>query len=272
MLNTRDLERRWLKYKIKSFLPYLIITISGAVIVIFVSLYLTSVDTMNNTPEIKQTLVQSKEVVEEKKVSNQTVEKQEAPAIKNIVEPQIIKPIIEKEEHLVLKPSLDFMKKMEEPSNNYYAKVATIQKKDIRVSTTKPKKQQIIEQQTVIVEEVMLEKPSPKETPVVITRKNSLKDIKDAERRFKQNNSPALSLFLAKQYYSLDDYAKAYNYALITNQLDKENEESWIIVSKSLVKLGKIELAKKALNEYIKFSHSSNAELLLDDITTGKFQ
>lgn len=58
----------------------------------------------------------------------------------------------------------------------------------------------------------------------------------------------------------------------MTNQLDKNNEDSWLIFSRSLVKLGKPKQATKALSEYIKYSHSNNAEILLNDIATGKFK
>ena len=99
-----------------------------------------------------------------------------------------------------------------------------------------------------------------------------MQDILDAERRFKQHNSPALSLFLARQYYARKQYKKSYNYALITNQLDKEVEDSWLIFARSLVKLGKKEKAIKTLKEYIRYSNSTNAKLLLSEITNGKFE
>jgi two-component SAPR family response regulator len=91
-------------------------------------------------------------------------------------------------------------------------------------------------------------------------------------KRFKKNNSPALSLFIAKKYYEAEDYHNAYNYALITNNINREIESSWIIFSKSLVKLGKKELAIKTLQEYTGQSKSRSAKILLDEIQTGKFK
>lgn len=58
-------------------------------------------------------------------------------------------------------------------------------------------------------------------------------------KRFNTNHNPALSLFVAKQYYQIGDYEQAYNYALITNDINNNIEESWIIFAKSLVQLGK---------------------------------
>jgi len=67
-------------------------------------------------------------------------------------------------------------------------------------------------------------------------------------------------------------YEKASNYALITNQLNKEIEDSWLIFAKSLVKRGKKEKAIQLLREYINKSHSTNAAILLNNIQSGEFQ
>ena len=105
-----------------------------------------------------------------------------------------------------------------------------------------------------------------------ITKRTSQKDIKDVIRRFKKSNNPALSLFIAKKYYELGKYDKSYNYALITNQIDKNIEASWLIFSKSLVKLGKRKMAINTLRQYIKQSDSPKAKRLLNEILSGKFR
>ncbi|QOP40915.1 CDC27 family protein [Sulfurimonas marina] len=282
MLNTRDLERRWLKYKIKSFLPHTVITVSIVIITISVSVYissdhqekLASKEQKNITNTTGKTIVDP--INEIKPKVQQTI-----PAITSVIDTKVepIVQIVPKEnKKVVLQPSLDFIKNMQESTGGYYKSTPQEQTFNTSYVTESPKKKVIkkkTETTTVNVEKIDIEESnsvSKEENKIVIARKTSLQDIKDAETRFKKNNSPALSLFLAKQYYSLGDYSKSYNYALVTNQLDKENEDSWLIFSKSLVKLGKVQLAKKALKEYIKFSHSSNAELLLDDITTGEFR
>ncbi|MFT7859399.1 MAG: hypothetical protein ABXS93_00540 [Sulfurimonas sp.] len=281
MLNTRDLEKRWFKYKIKTMLPYLVIVLSAVIIIISASFYYFS-DTESKIvaqTDIATVSVKSNNATA---VTNSVPAKKTAPkdipAIANIIdtniqiEPQPTANVKEQETKIVLKPSLDFMKKIQNSSDGYYQS-STPKEQTFNTAYVEPQKDpdpvEIIEE----VQEVKKTPPPPtKKKKLVIARNTSMEDIRDAEKRFKKNNSPALSLFLAKQYYSLGNYTKSYNYALITNQLDKENETSWLLFSKSLVKLGKTELAKKALSEYIKFSHSSNAEFLLNDITTGKFQ
>ena len=97
-------------------------------------------------------------------------------------------------------------------------------------------------------------------------------DIQHVIARFKKSNSPALSLFIAKSYYEQGDYNQAYNYALVTNQIDNNIEASWIVFAKSLVKMGQKEKAISTLKEYIKHSKSNNAKTLLDEIVLGNMR
>ncbi|HIP55234.1 MAG TPA: hypothetical protein EYH11_07155 [Sulfurimonas autotrophica] len=107
---------------------------------------------------------------------------------------------------------------------------------------------------------------------ITIERGETKNDVFEVVKRFRKSGDPALSLFVAKKYYELGDYKQAYNYALITNQINPDIEESWIIFAKTLVKLHKKNKAIYTLEEYIKVSHSSNAEILLHEIKSGKFQ
>jgi tetratricopeptide (TPR) repeat protein len=277
MLNTRDLERRWLKYKIKSYVPHVIITLSVIVILISLSVYYTSIDSNESIIEEEQKATTPLNKVNEVKtvtVQLKKTLKQNIPTISSVIDTsEVANPEqkrFESRKKVVLKPSMEFMKNIQGSSDGYYQNTPEEETFNTPYVTTQP---------TEVHNEVVIEESTPsvneeeQETKkIVIARETSVQDIKDAEKRFNKNNNPALSLFLAKQYYARGDYSKSYNYALVTNQLDKDNEDSWLIFSRSLVKLGKINLAKKALKEYIKFSHSTNAQLLLDDITTGKFR
>jgi hypothetical protein len=277
MLNTRDLERRWLKYKIKSYIPYAIITLSVIVILISLSVYYTSINSSEpGIAEEQKTTMLANKVKEVKTVTAQPkkILKKDVPTISSVIDTSEVAIPIQKQSEsrkkVVLKPSMDFMKNIQDSSEGYYQNTPDEKTFNTPYVTTKPaevRDEVVVEETTPVVHEEQQEAKK-----IVIARETSVQDIKDAEKRFNKNNNPALSLFLAKQYYARGDYSKSYNYALITNQLDKDNEDSWLIFSRSLVKLGKIDLAKKALKEYIKFSHSSNAQLLLDDITTGQFR
>jgi len=106
---------------------------------------------------------------------------------------------------------------------------------------------------------------------IQISKQNTDEDISHVIKRFNKNNNPALSLFIAKKYYDQGKYDKSYNYALITNNISKNMEASWIIFAKSLVKLHKKNKAIDTLKKYISHSDSHKAKILLDEITSGKF-
>ena len=271
MLNIRELEKRWRVYKLKSYVPHAIISISLLIIVSLSTLFIREGDTFNPKPKEKINFI-PKEIKSSQKIINKPI----TPIKKDVIilqkEP-ISKPIITDTVTLKLKPSLGFMKKIQNSTLPYYQaepsynnmiidmnKRVVIQKKET------PKKPSL-EPVTIISK-----KELTKKNKITIERRNTRDDIHNIIKRFKKNNNPALSLFIAKKYYELGEYHKSYNYALITNQINRDIEASWIVFSKSLMKLGEKEMAVKTLREYIKSSHSSNAKLLLEDINSGKFR
>ena len=288
MLNINELEIKHKKYKLKSYTPYLTIFISLTVIsisAIFLLNYnsVSTVDTNSNTIINKKSLI-SKETKPRKNTNDDKAEKQETieqtAKIKKetiIVEKQIDKPqeevIVIKEEKLKLSPSLNFMQKIQSDALPYYEDNTKIQKKPVVKKTIPAKVEQTII--TKIKEEKKVQEPKlivEKKNTINIKRKNDNDDIRHVIKRFKVNNNPALSLFVAKKYYQLGEYDKAYNYALITNEINNDIEASWIVFAKSLVKLQKRDMAIKTLKKYISHSHSSQAKLLLDEILSGKFK
>ena len=106
---------------------------------------------------------------------------------------------------------------------------------------------------------------------MVIQRDDDMKDIQDVIARFKKNKNPALSLFVAKRYYKIGNYQQAYNYALITNELDNNIEDSWLIFAQSLYKLDQKDMAIKTLKTYIQESSSVKAKITLDQMEKGTF-
>jgi len=105
-----------------------------------------------------------------------------------------------------------------------------------------------------------------------INRNESALDITELEQRFKETSNSNLGLFIARYYYDHGNYSESYNYALKTNAVNSHIEESWIIFSKSLIKLGKIDQAKKTLQLYITQSGSETAKSLLENIEKGNFK
>jgi len=283
MLNIKDLEERHTKYKIKSYIPHMIFLIIISITFIFMTTLINSTSTIN--PKISKIVVKKniKEPVKKKidKLENivtvqETLEENAVKKDNSIQRSEKI----QNTKKVILSPSLDFMRRVNTPVEIYSTSSDknTNSKKKV-LKKEKPKKVKYIKEE-VVMEEVISIPAVKKNENLKIEKKSLLKisinqdqeDIKHVIKRFKVNNNPALSLFVAKKYYQLGDYHKSYNYALITNQLNNNIEASWIIFAKSLMKLEKKDMAIKTLKRYIDSSHSPRAKILLDEIQSGKFK
>ncbi len=96
---------------------------------------------------------------------------------------------------------------------------------------------------------------------------NSIHYLKD---KFEKTNNIIFALMLAEEYYLAQDYTQSNKWALIANQLDADNEKSWLWFAKSKVKLGQKEDAIVALKAYIKNNKSKTAQTLLNQIYLGE--
>ena len=94
--------------------------------------------------------------------------------------------------------------------------------------------------------------------------------IAEIEERFKSYQDPKDSLELAKLYYKKGNYAKAESWAVSTNNIDGDLEESWLIFAKSRVKQGFRKDAIKVLQSYYDETNSVKAKALLVKIRFGK--
>jgi len=283
MLNINELEQRWLKYKIKSYIPHAVIAISTIAIIIVASLFLNKEDSksLQTSTPIKTSPkkpVRSTQEIEIKKIrtpkikqSNKGVITQRKLQVKKVYSSPATD---NSKKKMTIAPSLDFMKKMQGNTlSNYERNTETYTPPQNLQS--RPKQTPKIENEPVKKAPVKVLKKSKivvKKSEISIKRQNTHDDITQVIARFNKNNNPALSLFIAKKYYELGDYHKSYNYALITNEINSEIEASWIVFAKSLVKLNEKDLAIKTLKKYVSQSNSNRANILLDEILSGKFK
>lgn len=269
MLNVQDLERRWLKHKIKSKATLAASILGVVVLLITISIYLIS---QEETPS-EELNVQAPVKSNPKTIVNTQSEEVQPEEARLIVQQKEIAIPQEQQElsTLVLKPSLHFMDRIEDDISPYLDEESSDY-----VSSHKeplPKQSTIINTQTDVPKKINQPTQQTKKTTLVtrsIKKDNS--DLTDVIKRFKKNKNPILGLFIAKRYYDAGEYQKSYNYALITNEIDKNIEESWITFSKSLVKLGQNELAINTLKSYLKTTRSTRAATLLQKIQSGEFK
>ena len=256
MLNVYDLEKKYRLYKLKSYIPYMVVFVSLCVILLVIFFVKNSDMFKSNKAQHNQKTLQTQ--IEQVKITPK--------------EEVIEKEVIEKNETLILTPSLNFMSNIKDsPIEVRQQREKNTQQEEIEQEEAKQEvflKPTNEELESVIIEEIELHKSHP----LKIQRQNTQNDLNLVLERFSKNNNPALSLFIAKKYYEMQDYHQSYNYALITNRINDNIEASWIVFAKSLVKLGRRDEAIKTLNSYFKYSKSTQAKTLLEEIERGKFR
>ncbi|MBE0513778.1 CDC27 family protein [Sulfurimonas sp.] len=296
MLNVNELENKHKKYKLKSYTPYFAIFLGVSAAILSISFFLLY--DFNSKKETKKELIAQKtqeyngdrkaDIAIENK--NEAIE-QEASKVIVPKEKEETPVTQEREEKVQLSPSLNFIKRIESEVPLYKkedsVKAAAIIEKKVERPIEKSsepikkenKKEEVslpiveeVKESIALVQKPIVEEPATNTSTIDIKRRDVEEDIKHVIKRFNVNHNPALSLFVAKKYYQLENYEQAYNYALATNELNNNIEASWIIFSKSLVKLGKKEMAIETLKRYINHSDSSQARQLLDEILSGKFK
>ncbi|RLA68922.1 MAG: hypothetical protein DRG09_07000 [Epsilonproteobacteria bacterium] len=104
-----------------------------------------------------------------------------------------------------------------------------------------------------------------------IIKTTNITAYKDVENRFKRSHDTDDSLFLARSYYKKGNYKKSEYWALETNKVNPNIEESMLIFVKSKMKLGRKNEARNILTAYMKKSNSHEAKKLLYSIENGKF-
>jgi len=116
----------------------------------------------------------------------------------------------------------------------------------------------------------MSPKPIKKLHIEVVEAGRDSQSLKDVAKRFRLGHDTDDSLFLAKSYYKRKNYKKAEYWALQTNKINNNIEDSWLIFVKSKVKQGHRNEAIRILNNYINRTRSVEAKVLLEKIKTGK--
>jgi len=211
--------------------------------------------------------------------------------------PSAAAPVVQQPETkntVTLTPSMHFMKDFESDVMDYYfndvspTPLTSNQKAPDESRDEQPQKKAL---PSIVSEPPVVKTPTVKNIPpieqggpspvaeqkqpakqMLIQRESDMKDIQDVIARFKANKNPALSLFVARRYYDIGNYQQSYNYALITNELDSNIEDSWLIFAKSLYKLDQKDMAIKTLKTYLDESGSVKAKIVLDQMEKGAFE
>ncbi|MDO5046197.1 transformation system protein [Campylobacter sp.] len=90
--------------------------------------------------------------------------------------------------------------------------------------------------------------------------------VDELKSKFDRTNSSELATLIAKKYYDIQDYKSSEKWAVIANELNSENEESWVIFAKSKYNLGQKYDAVRVLRIYNDKANSKEIETLIKHI------
>jgi len=183
------------------------------------------------------------------------------------------KRVINKESSILMDKALTKLE-LKKPKKNVFTEITEIK------PTTITSYDDPMERSEILVGKSQIKKPRVKpniktvkkprkKMHLNIIKTTSVSAYKDVAKRFYESHDTDDSLFLAKSYYSKGLYKKAEHWALETNKVNGNIEESWMIFAKSKVKLGNRNEAIRVLMSYVKRSNSKKAKGLLYKIKKG---
>ncbi|WP_187648447.1 CDC27 family protein [Nitrosophilus labii] len=264
MYEIEELERKWKRYRLRKILKKItsfLLVASAASIVSLIFYNFSNIKKMalanletDEKKEFKKEISQKVNVKSSEKI---VLKKDENKTIKKNKE---IKEIKEEPKVVVLKPSTNFLAKIE----NLEKKRQT---KKIKKENKKVKREKIDEKP-----KKFKQNETPKKPKIVIEKRNNSNIVNELIKKFERTKDPKIAIFLSRIFYKDQDYKKALNWAIIANELDSQNAQSWILFAKASVKLGKKEEAIKALETFLSKNSSYKIKQILKEIKNGEFK
>jgi len=283
MYDVELLEKEWKKYKIKQTLPWIgfIFIISLMVVYIlnreFIFNKIKKFFPKDNNISTKIVKVDSRPtvIVKDIKVPERCIEVNKTKEVKEVVKVKHIEKI--KEE---IAPDIVDVNDAEynEEIDKEIDKENSKENDNIEDNKSNPKMS--IEFAEEEAKEEKIEKPHKRKyLNIIVTDKDSLNDenskifdtLSIVEDRYNESNNYRDALYLADGYYEKGDYEISQKWALLSNSLNSNSEDSWLIFAKSKAKLGDYKVAEDILEAYLKENSSKKAEELLKKIQLGKF-
>lgn len=143
-------------------------------------------------------------------------------------------------------------------------------KKEVKPAVKKTVTQAPVKTVVIRADDTIIKNEEPQNTLIQVGQSETSEDeLRGVIKRFNQTQKPALSLFVAKEYYEQGNYQESLHYAKATYDINPNIEDGVLLYAKSLVKLGKNDTAVSKLKNYIKTSGSVKAKILLVQIQKG---
>lgn len=122
--------------------------------------------------------------------------------------------------------------------------------------------------ETALLPPPLLEEP--KQKGIIKIETHEVNSIQYLKEKFDKTHNIVFALMLAEEYYLNKNYTESNKWALIANNIDADNEKSWVWFAKSKIKLGQKEDAVVALKAYLKSNKSKAVQSLLNQIILGE--
>lgn len=249
MVNTRQLEKKWYKYKAKKIvifltsLFFLVFLLGGGYYAYTQYIEKKSEENIELTDRINLEKIERIEIKE-------SVQEDESSKAEVSLAPVI--PIIDIEKEERKKSKIVSVKKTRVVSH----KKSTSKK-------IKAKESAYLTSNELATINNSLDSRKLKKINMTTSSANYIETIK---KKFISTKKPREALLLAKAYYAKKEYSKSEEWALRANKLNTKLDESWLLFAKSKAKLGKRDEALKILVNYYKKSRSPKARELIDNI------
>ncbi len=241
----KELEKKWFKYKLKQSIPWFILVIAVALMILY----------YNNRVKVNTLLVDYYNQISEKYFPKKIETNTTIVTLDNrtqVVEvPLPLPDINESEDELNVSDEIfDTNDTLYETnsSNPFFSSIKDAPEVDKKTP-----------------EEILEDEIEKRHEKKYIHIKKSSDAYQEVEQRFVTSQDPEDALFLARIYYEKKNYKKAEEWAFIANELNDESEESWLIYAKAKAARGEYLKAIHILDSYLQKTNSLGARKLLEE-------
>ncbi|MDR0666242.1 MAG: hypothetical protein LBF71_02410 [Campylobacteraceae bacterium] len=260
MLKTEEimtLEERWKEYKNRILFKKLVVIFLTLIFIASLTLlFLVLREVLKNNDETVEVQANNTSVIEQTPaaVSNITVldENLENKSIQNNDDLEVNKSAV------VQSPPVNTPKTVVPTANNF---------SNANTDNSRPSSKS--EQQPPAIQTIIT---PPVENKIFIET-NDIQNIDELIKKFETSNNIVFATMISEEYFDRKNYKKSLEWALRANEIDPQNELSWIMFARSQVKLGKREDAIRALEIYTDYAKgAASAANLLKNIRSGEYK
>lgn len=288
MLNAEEIieiEKKWLKYKIKQKSKFfMIFIILLSIIIALIYFFYISKENINiKTIKTEKKLPLVKETIKPKTTEYVPIKPYNNVIDKNISTKPIDKNITKNIEptKIVKKGTQEVVKNSTTTSSSYHLKLEPTEQANELFSTNSfltfnsPIAQEIQTKikkdiETASINKIENIQTSEKKKPTISIGMKDMNTIAYLKEKFYSTSSIVFALMLAEEYYYDKNYNESLKWSLTANDIDSQNTKTWYWFAKSKVKLNQKEDAIRALKAYLTNNNSKRLNTLLHKIELGE--